>query len=172
VRELLMGLLIAGTTAWAVCLLTALWVRHRIRRHLRIEPTVRTSAPTIWIGSPTTASRYHRRLRRAATTARTASTLDPSLSSLADEVVVDALRLEPAVVMLRGTGRTGSAARREVAAQIRELEAVAWRLTRMASSSPSSTTAGSRLRERAALLEAARQELHDIDLHAGVLRHT
>jgi hypothetical protein len=168
VRELLYGLLIAGVAAWATCLLTALWVRHRLRRRLRITPGVRSTAPTVWLVSPTAAARLHRRLRRVGASARAASTLDPALTDLADELIVDAVTLEPAVVAVARTGRNGASIRRGVSASVSELELVARHLTTLSTQGASGSSEAIRLRDRVGALEAARQELADIELAAGL----
>jgi hypothetical protein len=168
VRELLQGLLVAGVAVWATCLLSALWVRHRVRKRLRITPGVRSTAPTVWLVSPTAAARLHHRLRRVGASARAASTLDPALTDLADELIVDALRLEPAVVAVARTGRTGAPVRRGVSARVSELELVARRLTTLSTQAVSGWSEAVRLPDRVGALAAARQELADIELAAGL----
>jgi hypothetical protein len=173
VHEVLEGLLIAGSVTAATCVLAALWVRHRLRRALRIAPGVRSSAPTRWLVSPTAAARLHRRLRTVAAAAALASTLDPGLASLAGELVSEALALEPQVIALAGTRRAGSSVRRDLSAQVSELEIVARRLTALSTQPTSASEPGgaSRLRDRLAALEAARRELAEIDVQAGLLRN-
>ena len=171
-REVLQGLLILGVAAWAMCLLTMLWVRHRLRRRLRIAATVRSTAPTVWLVSPTAAARLHHRLRRVAASARAASTVDPALTDLADELVLDAVRLEPAVVAMARTGRTGASIRSGVSARVSELESVARHLTLLSSQTAGGSSDASRLRDRVGALEAARQELADSELAAGLYSRT
>jgi hypothetical protein len=168
VREVLLGLLIAGVAAWAACLLGALWVRHRLRRRLRITPGVRSPAPTAWLVSPTAAARLHRRLRRVGASARAASTLDPALTDLADELIVDAVSLEPAVAAVAGTGSAGASIRRSVSARVSELEHVARHLTTLSTQAASGPSESLRLHHRVGALEAARQEIADIDRAAGL----
>jgi hypothetical protein len=168
VREVLQGLLILGVAAWAMCLLTMLWVRHRLRRRLRIAPGVRSTAPTVWLVSPTAASRLHHRLRRVGASARAASTLDPALAHLADELIVDAVALEPAVVGLARAGRRCAPLRHRVSAQVVELESVARRLAVLSTQAATGSSEPLRLRDRVEALEAARQELAEIDLAAGL----
>jgi len=174
VAEVLRGLVIAGAVAWGVCIVAALWVRHRVRRQLRITPSRRTAAPTVWVASPSAAARLHRRLRTVATSARLASAIDPGLTSVADDLVGEALALEPHVVAVAGSRRAGAPVRRELSTRISELETVAHGLTSLAdrSTAPSDAAGAGRLRERLVALEAAREELAEIDLRAGVLRHT
>lgn len=167
-REVLQGLLIVGVAAWATCLLTALWVRHCLRKRLRIAPGARSTAPTVWLVSPTAAARLHHRLRGVGASARAASTLDPALTDLADELIVDAVVLEPAIVALARTGRTGATIRRGVSARVSELEFVARHLTTLSTEAASGSREAMRLRDRVGALEAARQELADIDLATGL----
>jgi hypothetical protein len=167
VSEVLQGLLIVSVAAWATCLLAALGARHRVRRRLRIAPGVRSTAPTVWLIAPTAGARLHHRLRRVGASARAASTLDPALADLADDLLADAVALEPAVVAVARTGRTVPGIRRGVSAQVSELESVARHLTTL-STHPRGASEASRLRDRVSALEAARQELADIDLAAGL----
>ena len=170
-RAVLEGLLITSVAMLAMAAFGALWVRHRIRRELRIAPRVRSAAPTVWLVSPSAASRLHRRLRTAASSARLAATVDPGLTLLADDLVAEALALEPRVLAVAGTRRAGTAVRRDLSARIAELEAVARRLTSLSSDATSPAGANGHLRDRLIALEAAREELAEIDLRAGVLRH-
>ena len=96
----------------------ALWVRHRLRRHLRITPRVRSAAPTRFVVVPTSAARLHGRLRRLSTAARLASTIDPGLAPLADDLVDEALALEPRVIAVNRSGRAGALVRRDLDARI------------------------------------------------------
>ena len=168
------GLLISIAVAWIACVLAALWVRHRVRLRLRIAPGVRTAAPTGFVVPATTAARLHRRLRRVSATAQLAGRLDPGLTHLADDLIAEALALEPSVLAVAPAGRAGSIVRRDLAGRIHELEAVGRRLTALAarSSRPASGEGSAhRVLERVAALEAARQELAEIDLQAGLVRH-
>jgi hypothetical protein len=173
VREVLQALLIAGVVMWASFVLAALWVRSRLRRTLRIDPAVRSAAPTVWVVAPTAASRLHRRLRVTAASARLASMCDQGLSPVADDLVSEAVALEPAILAVAGTRRAGASVRRDISARISELETVARRLTSLSTEamSASEPSAAIRLRDRLSALEAARQELAEIDLRAGLLRH-
>jgi hypothetical protein len=169
VLEVLQALLIAGFVAWATCLLMVLWVRHRVRRTLRVDPTVRTTAPTCWLLAPTTGARLHRRLRATAASARLARDADAALGPLADDLVAEALALEPRIVSLAGTRRGGAPLRRDLSHRVAELESVARGLAALSCTAPS---ASSRLHERLTALEAAHRELAEIDLRAGLLRHS
>jgi hypothetical protein len=132
---------------------------------------VRTHAPTAWLASPSTSARLHRRLRVAAASARASSSLDRGLDPLAHAVVAEALALEPRIIAVRGTGRAGLPARRAVAGQVDELESAARRLSTLARRPSPVPGGGERIQERVTALELARQELDDIDLDAGLLRH-
>jgi hypothetical protein len=173
VPAVLEGLLIFSVIAWTSCVLAVLWVRHRLRRRLRIAPGVRSTAPTGFVVSARPAAGLHRRLRRVSTAAQLAARLDPSLADLADELIAEALALEPGVVGVARAGRAGCVVRRDLAARIGELETVGHRLTTVAAQASPATGQGSasRVRERLDALEAARQELAEIDLHAGLIRH-
>ena len=172
-HAVLEGLLISSAVVATTCVLAVLWVRHRVRRRLRIAPRVRSAAPTRFVVSAGPAARLHRRLRRVSAAAQLAGRLDPALTDLADELVAEALALEPAVLAVAGAGRAGSVVRRDLAARIDELDAVGRRLTMLAAqASPASGEGTSiRVRERLAALEAAREELAEIDLDAGLIRH-
>ncbi len=172
-REVLEGLLIASVVMLTMAVLAVLWLRQRLRRQLRIAPRVRSAAPTLWLVSPSAPARLHRRLRNVGASARLASTLDPGLAPMAEDLVAEALVIEPRVLAVAGARRAGSSVRRDLSGRISELEAVARRLAVL------STDAGSpaeeratRLRDRLVALEAAREELAEIDLGAGLLRHS
>jgi hypothetical protein len=168
VREVLLGLLITGVVAWTACALAALWVRHQMRRRLRISPAVRSAAPTVWLASPSAPARLHHRLRRVGASARAAGALDPALAGLVDELVLSAVMLEPAVVAVARTGHQGASVRRDVSARIRELELVGRRLTTLSMQAARPAPDAVHLQERVDALEAARRELADIERAAGL----
>ena len=172
-HAVLEGLLIATGLLLALGVLAVLWVRHRLRRRLRIAPGVRSVAPTSFVMAATPAARLHRRLRRVATGALMAGRLDPGLADLADDLIAEAVALEPAVVAVARTGRTGSAARREISIRIAELEAVGRRLNSLAGQASRifADEGTSRVRDRLVAIEAARVELAEIDLRAGLIHH-
>jgi hypothetical protein len=171
VDALLQGLLIATVTVATTVALTVLWVRHRLRRRLRIAPRVRSMAPTVFIVSPGAAARLHRRLRRVGATARLSAELDPALGLVADDLVAEALSLEPAVVAVARSGRAGRVARRDLGARVAELEAVALRLAAMPAAPLAGPAGTGPIRDRLAALEAARAEVAEIELRAGLLTH-
>jgi hypothetical protein len=173
VHAVLEGFLIATGLMLASLALAVLWVRHRVRRRLRIAPRVRSAAPTTFVVSAGPAARFHRRLRRVSMEAQLAGRLDPALTGLADELIAEALALEPAVLAVARGGRSRSVGRREIGAQIGELEGVGRRLSTLAAQASRATGDGgaNRVRERLVAIEAARVELAEIDLHAGLIRH-
>ena len=105
--------------------------------------------------------------------AQLAGRLDPALTGLADELIAESLALEPVVLAVARAGRSRSVARRELGAQIDELEGVGRRLSALAAQASRATGDGgaSRVRERLAAIEEARVELAEIDLRAGLIRH-
>jgi hypothetical protein len=174
VDGLLQGLLIVGLVFWVGVAAAVMWARHRVRRHLRISPAVRSCAPTSYLVSPAAAARLHRRLRRIGATARLAVALDPALAPVADEVVAEALALERQVVATGRTGRVGTQPRRSLAARIAALEDVARRLSSVATDvvHPAAPTSTTGIAERLAAIDAARQELAEIELRTGLhLQH-
>lgn len=60
-----------GTTGAIIliCCLVALFVRHRVNRHHRVDPKVPTAAPITWLADPRAAARLHRRLAKVGRTA-------------------------------------------------------------------------------------------------------
>ena len=129
---------------------------------------MRSTAPTVWLVSPTRAARLHHRLRRVGASARAASTLDPALTHLADELVLEAVTLEPAVVAVARTGRSDASIRHGVSASVSELELVARHLAALATEATSGPGEVLRLRDRVGALAAARQEVADIEHTAGL----
>lgn len=53
----------AGVIIVAACIVV-LFVRHRMRRHHRVDPAVATPAPIHWLADPRAPARLHRRLAR------------------------------------------------------------------------------------------------------------
>ena len=171
-----MALLIVTTAFCAVCLVVLLWIRHRMRRFLRVRPSTRTQAPTGWALSTGEPARLHRRLRRVAASARiSGSNGDMTTAALAVEVEDEAVRLETCLVALSRVWRADRDARRQMTAQITELEHLAVRLATNAAaiSRPAALTTGApdtltELRDRLDALDDARQELSRVERHAGV----
>jgi hypothetical protein len=115
-------------------------------------------------------------LCRVAASARTSgSNGDITTTSLAVQVEDEAVRLEICLVALSRVWRTDRDARRQLIAQITELEHLAVRLATSATaiSRPAALTSGAtdglaELGERLDALEAARHELSTVEREAGL----
>jgi hypothetical protein len=143
-------------------------VRHRLRRALRIAPHRRSAVHTIWLVSLRRPARLHRRLRRVGAAAREAAALDPALTPLAEDLVADAVAMEPALVAASRAGRLEPGLRHRLSAEVVELESIARRLTALSTDHPERAGDVIRLRDRVDALEAARREVADIDRQAGL----
>lgn len=143
----------------------------RVRKQLRVRPSVRSVAPTYWLMATTEPARLHRRLRKAATVARAAGERGgPSIAGLADEIQDHAVALEHHLVLLSRVWRRERTARRELVGQIGQLEQLSSRLTisAMEINRPRSLSSGSpdalkELTERVDALDAAREELAELE---------
>ena len=173
-RAVLEGLLIAGLVVGGLCVLAAAWVWHGsgvvCASHLVCLP-----GPDLRIVSPTAPARLHRRLCTVAASPRLASTLDPGVAPLADDLVAaEAHQIEPPVIAVARTRRAGWSVRRDLSTRVSELKVVARRLATLSSepTSPAEPSGPTRLLERLSALEEARQELAEIELRAGLLKHT
>ena len=171
----LTALLIVSTVFCAVCVAGLLWIRWRMRRYIRVRPGTRSPAPTGWALSSSEPARLHRRLRRVAASARVAGAhRDGTTASLALQVEDEAVRLETCLVALSRIWRTERQARRELAAQITELEHLTARLvTTTTAASRAALGAGSvnsltEIRERLDALDEARSELTTVEQQAGL----
>jgi hypothetical protein len=139
----------------------------RVRKQLRVRPSVRSVAPTYWLMSTTEPARLHRRLRRASTVARTAGERGgPTIAELADDLQDHAVALEHHLVLLSRVWRRERNARRDLVGQVVQLEQLSSRLTisAMEVTRPRALSAGSpnalaELTERIDTLDAARDEL-------------
>jgi hypothetical protein len=114
-------------------------------------------------------------LRRVAASARVAGAhRDGTTASLALQVEDEAVRLETCLVALSRIWRTERQARRELAAQITELEHLTARLvTTATAASRAALGAGSvnsltEIRERLDALDEARRELTTVEQQAGL----
>jgi len=176
VEQLLTALLIVTTVSCAVCVAGLLWIRHRMRRFLRVRPSTRSPAPTGWALSTSEPARLHRRLRRVAASARiSGANGDPTTASVATQVEDEAVRLEVCLVALSRVWRTDRDARHQMTAQIVELERLTVRLATNAAavSRPAALTTGAtdglaELRERLDALDDARRELSTVERQAGL----
>ena len=166
-HDLFVALVVFGAAGFA-CFVGALtYARWRLRKQLRVRPSTRSAAPTSWLVSTSEPARLHRRLRRAAATARVAGGRgDATIKALADEIEDHAVALETHLLILSRLWRRERQARKQLVAQIAQLEVLT---TRVATSAvevnrPRALGAGSsdalaELTERIDALDAARQEL-------------
>jgi hypothetical protein len=167
VHDVLVALLVIGFGSLALIAGAFSYARWRIRKQLRIRPSTRSIAPTYWLVSTSEPARLHRRLRRAASVARAAGERgDATIAELADEVQTHAVALEHHLVLLNRVWRRERETRKEVIAQVAQVEHLSARLTVSAVevTRPRALTAGSPdalalLTERIDALDAARKEL-------------
>ena len=143
----------------------------RVRKQLRVRPSVRSVAPTYWLMSTTEPARLHRRLRKAAATARAAGERGgPTIAGLSEEIQDHAVALEHHLVLLSRVWRRERGARRELTGQIVQIEQLSSRLTisAMEINRPRALSAGSpdalkELTERVDALDEAREELAELE---------
>jgi hypothetical protein len=140
---------------------------------MRIQPSIRSSAPSWWLVSTVGPAQLHRRLRRAASAARAAAaTGDPTLAAMAREAQEHAVALETPLLVAARLGRAGRAEMRAISDQIDELEAFVARLAvvvrRGTALSFGATSAVGELQSRLDALEAAYGELAAIEASAGL----
>jgi hypothetical protein len=170
-HDLFVALVVFGLASLALFVGALTYTRWRLRKQLRVRPSTRSAAPTAWLVSTSEPARLHRRLRKAATTARLAGARGgATIASLADEIEDHAVALETHLVMLCRVWRRERQARRQLVAQIAQLEQLTVRLTATAVevSRPRALGAGSpdalaELTERIDALDAARQELTTLE---------
>lgn len=170
-HDVLVTLAVIGVASLALFGAAIVFARWRIRKQLRIRPSTRSIAPTYWLVSTSEPARLHRRLRRAAAVARAAGQRgDTTIAELADEVQEHAIALEHHLVLLSRVWRRERDARKEVTAQVAQVEHLSARLTVSAVevTRPRALTAGSpdalaQLTERIDALDAARQELSALE---------
>ncbi len=166
-HELVVALVILGTTSIVLFAGAVAYARWRLRKQLRLRPSTRSVAPTAWLVSTSEPARLHRRLRRATGVARLAAARgDATIAGLASEIEDHAVALETHLVMLSRLWKRERTARRQLVEQVGQLEKLAARLSVSAvdASRPRSLTAGSpdalaELNERLDALDAARREL-------------
>jgi DNA-binding helix-hairpin-helix protein with protein kinase domain len=167
VHDLFVALVVLGAGGLSLLAGALLYGRWRLRKQLRVRPSTRSSAPTNWLVSMSEPARLHRRLRKAAATARLAGASGgATVAELADEIEDHAVALETHLVLLSRMWRRERQARTQVVTQIEQLEQLTTRLTASAVqvSRPRALGAGSpdalaELTERIDALEAARAEL-------------
>ena len=166
-HDVLVALVVVGAASVALFIGALAYARWRIRRQLRVRPSTKSVAPTYWLVGTSEPARLHRRLRRAASIARAAGERgDATIAELADEVQDHAVALERHLVLLSRLWRRERDARRELVAQVAQIEHLSARLTVSAVevTRPRALTAGSadalaELTERIDALDAARKEL-------------
>ena len=166
-HDLFVALVVFGVAGIVCCVAALTYARWRLRKQLRVRPSTRSAAPTSWLVSTSEPARLHRRLRKAATAARLAGARGgATIAALAAEIEDHAVALETHLVMLSRLWRRERQARRQLVAQIAQLEQLTIRLTASAVevNRPRALGAGSpdalaELTERIDALDAARAEL-------------
>ncbi len=174
-HDVLVALVIAGSVCTAICIAAAVWIHWRMRHHLRIRPGTKSMAPTSWVLSTSEPARLQRRLRRIAASARAAGSAGgPATESLARQIEDEAVRLEVSLVALSRIWRSERSARRELAAQVTELERLTVRLATSAADAsrpalgPGTLNGLDDLRERLDALDEARRELSTVERQTGL----
>jgi hypothetical protein len=170
-HEVLVAVAVFGVAALTLFAGAVIYARWRLRRQLRVRPSTRSAAPTSWLVSTSEPARLHRRLRKAATVARLAGARgDATTASLAADIEDHAVALELHLVMLSRVWRRERASRKQLVAQVVQLELLSGRLAASAVeiTRPRALTAGSpdalaELAERIDALDAARQELATLE---------
>jgi hypothetical protein len=175
VRELLVALSITGLFClifWVGCYL---FIRHRLRKKLRVKPTQPSPAPTTWLVSHVEPAQLHRRLRRVAVVARGATTVADNGSAIASvgrDIEDRAVAVEAHLVLISRMWRREPDARATLRQQVKDLEKLAARTAAAATSQRALTVASddplADLRERLDALEAARLELIAIERNTGL----
>lgn len=160
----LLSLAAVGSVAFVV------WLLHR---HNRVSPRTPTGAPLVWLCSPSTPARAHRRLRTAAATARavpaTPDAPSHSRSALAAELEAEAITLDRWVVWTsRAPHRWRRDHYRAIQAQIRQLEGLVMRLSSLEGDAPPATAESAQrhldeVAERVAQLEQAHAEIRALE---------
>jgi hypothetical protein len=170
---LVVALLATGLALGSVALGLLLW---RLGRRNRLHPSTPTPAPVAWLLSPARPARLHRRLRAAVLTAHFRA---PGRgrrkvpTSAVDELVAELLREAVAVdhqlvVAARAPLRVRTRLLGVAEPQVAKLEQLAARLAVLVSATatpggaPAAAAIGA-LEERLDALEAARQEIADLE---------
>ena len=174
--DVLLALVVAGAVTVAlgsIALGLALW---RLGRRNRLHPTVPTHAPVTWLVSPARPARLHRRLQAAVATAtyrapgrgrRKVPTT--SVDELVQELIREAAAVDQQlVVAARAPWRVRVRLLGVCTPQVAQLERLAARLAVLVSASarPGGAPAAvaiTALEERLDALEAARQEIADLE---------
>lgn len=177
---LLLALLVIAVVT-AVATLLALWLGARaLRKRNQVVPGTPTAAPTVWMASPASGARLHRRLRTAVAVARSsaaAAVANPQLVELTAELEREALALDGHVVVAsRIVGKEGRARMSALSGQVRQIEQMASQVSMLAVQAQAALvtqTQGSALEDLARqldLLEQARHEVAAVEQAAGVHR--
>jgi len=167
VQEVLVALTVLMLSTIVLFLFGVTYTRWWLRKQLRIRPSTRSTAPTTWLAGTSEPARLHRRLRKAAATARLAGVRGgPTVAELATDLENHAIALEAHLVMTSRVWRREREVRRQLTAQVGQVEQLASRLTitSLESGRPRALTSGSpdalaELTERIDALDAARDEL-------------
>jgi len=172
---------------WVAMMVAAVMVlRWRLRKANRVSPAVKTPAPIVWLWSPTSPARLHRRLRSATSeihlapsrTGRDAPSL--SVDDLRRQLECQAVELDHHLVAAaRHPRRQRRALVAQLDTQIVQVERLSIRLSRLSRPSGSPTSgwddqAGTpevldRISTQLDLLDQAQQELADIERAAGLV---
>lgn len=176
-----------GAIIVALCIV-ALFVRHRTRRHHRVDPRVPTPAPLTWLADPRAPARLHRRLAKVGHTA--AAVADdhritrrlrrdpeqPPLVAVAEDLQRQAVQLDHAVAR---TAMLASAARQQqlvhLTAAVVDLELAATRLVALSAEVRTPPVLASEAHDvvdvagQVERLAAAHRELLELDAAAGLV---
>ena len=157
---------------WTGCYL---FIRHRIRKKVRIKPSMPSPAPTTWLVSNSEPAQLHRRLRKVAVVARGATTVagkGSAVAAVGRDIEDRTVAVEAHLVLISRMWRREPEARASLRDQVAELEHLATRTAAAATSQRALTMASedplADLRERLDALEAARIELIAIERHSGL----
>jgi len=170
-EEVIIALTVMLVTTLFLFVFGVTYTRWWLRKQLRIRPSTRSAAPTPWLVSTSEPARLHRRLRKATTTARLAGVRGgPTIAELATELEDHAIALEAHLVMTSRVWRREREVRRQLAAQVGQVEQLATRLTitSLEAGRPRALSAGSpdalaELTERIDSLDEARAELVELE---------
>lgn len=177
----------AFLTTWiALMVLAAVLVRWRLQKANRVTPAVKTPAPIVWLWSPTSPARLHRRLRSATAeihlspsrTGRHASSL--SVDDLRRQLEFQAVELDHHLVAAaRHPRRQRRVIITQLDQQVGEVEQLSIRLSRLSRPDGAPTSGWGdpadtpevleRISQQLDLLDQAQQELADIERAAGLV---
>jgi hypothetical protein len=166
-HQIFVALVVLGVAGFVLFTGAVMYARWRLRKQLRVRPSTRSAAPTYWLVATSEPARLHRRLRKAAATARLAGARGgATIAGLADEIEDHAVALEMHLVMMSRMWRRERHARKQLVAQVTQVEQLSSRLasTAVEVNRPRALGAGSpdalaALTERIDALDAAREEL-------------